>query len=182
MNKNNKKKSLIKKTNRAKARIVESEFSTSRILVSGSNIPKRIIDPKVRKVQRLYFDLSDTTPSVTVTGGDIGTGDANDYAVSGVAYRYNKLRVDWVKVWLDQGVASNPSVGLSVTDLSSGITFTDYPAIANTLAAIGMQFGMYTRSTMLIISSTTTLITIVVLDPPTGFKGIAVVDFGVEFQ
>jgi len=114
----------------------------------GTDIPPHTVNPKVIRVVRIGGQLITATPSYTLTPNKISLQDSTDYGIS-PTLRYLTVRVIQARVYLESppATATQPAIGVVLTDLFSDAVFADRPVAGATCATTGCRFCLAVRQT-----------------------------------
>jgi len=125
-------------------------------------VPRHLIAPRVTRSVRIVTILNTGAPTYTLTYNKLALQDASDYLGSSTL-RYDTMRVNSVKVWLESPAAlaaNDSSVGLILTDVNTGYAISDRPTVGSRMAKASFLFALVNRNNIVATSSTNNLVTV----------------------
>jgi len=124
-------------------------------------IPEHTANPRVTRVIRIYSIINNTTATIPVSYGSLGTQDSTDYGVS--AFRYQFIRVKQCKVWLEVPNGLSVSVtppSLIITESVTGYKVSDRGIAGSRYAKAGMEFSWGVQQGIVATNSAVNIFTV----------------------
>jgi len=151
----------IPKKNRIVVRNQDPSLYATPLKSVSERIPRHIRNPRVTRTIRLVQVLTSATPNLSFSYANLASQDAVDYGLG--TPRYNNMRVQSVRVWLESPSGLSVSVtpfGVTLLESSTGYTITDRGLTGAQYSKTGFTFSFATRSALVSTVSTTTVFNI----------------------